>query len=339
MSRPARVSRLLLTALLMVAALAFAACGSDEEAASDGAAAPAADGKPESTSIKIGASKIGAYTPLHVADKLGYFKEEGLDVGIEIGAGGAEQLPLAIQGQLQLVVTPITTAFSAAEQGLDIVLMPSPTYRAKDAEPEQTATLVRSDSDIKSVKDLEGKKIAINVINSVNWLYNRAMLDNAGVDLSKITYVEVPFPNMVDALLNKSVDAIVEVQPFVFIGESTGKAKVLAYDFLETEPGVKLTAYGASREWADKNPNTMAAVQRALTKAVEHLQSNPDEATKLIAEYTGSEEKLIEGTGLPEWATEDLTPEEMQSVMDLMLKYEVLKEPQDAGKLLWAPKG
>lgn len=213
----------------------------------------------------MGASQIAAYTPLHAAKKLGYFEEEGprrhgrgrrrwrgaVAAG---GPGHAADRRHAAQHRDR----------GGAQEGLELALIPSPTYQAKSEAPGQTATLVSKDSDIKTLKDLEGKKVAINVINSVNWLYNRAMLDKAGVDLERITYVEVPFPNMMDALKNGSVDAIVEVQPFVYLAETVGNARVLAYDFLETQPGVKITAYAASRAWADEHPNAIAAVQRAL---------------------------------------------------------------------------
>ena len=55
---------------------------------------------------------------------------------------------------------------------------------------------------VKSLKDLEGKRVAVNVINSTAWLHAVALLEKHGVDRTKVRFTEVPFPQMNDPLLN-----------------------------------------------------------------------------------------------------------------------------------------
>lgn len=58
-----------------------------------------------------------------------------------------------------------------------------------------------------------------------------------------------------------------------------------------------------------------------------------------MAEYTGAEKELIDGTGVPEWSSEDLTVDELTGVMDLMLEHNVIEDAVDLSKLIWGPSG
>ncbi|MGQ0653256.1 MAG: ABC transporter substrate-binding protein [Betaproteobacteria bacterium] len=62
-------------------------------------------------------------TPLYTANKLGYFKDVGLEVAIDFTAGGAQSLPLVMQGTLQLSNAPIVSVALAHQQGFELRLI------------------------------------------------------------------------------------------------------------------------------------------------------------------------------------------------------------------------
>ena len=74
-------------------------------------------------------------------------------------------------------------------------------------------------SDIKEPKDLEGKTIAANTLNNICEVTINATLEEKGVDVSKLKYTEIPFPEMVGALEKGRVDAACVVEPFVSPGQ------------------------------------------------------------------------------------------------------------------------
>src|ERR1700730_4507210 len=148
--------------------------------------------KPELAEIQVGILPIAAHTPIFAAQELGYFAEGGLKVVTQFSVGGAALLPLLIQGQMQIGNVPISTVLQARALTLDVVIIGPGTYVEKSQPPAQTATIVKADSKIERLSDLAGKTIAVNVINSVNWLYNRALLQKARIDLKTVTYVELP---------------------------------------------------------------------------------------------------------------------------------------------------
>jgi sulfonate transport system substrate-binding protein len=77
--------------------------------------------------------------------------------------------------------------------------------------------LVHKDSPIKSVKDLKGKVIATNAGGSAVDIVMRAALKKNGLDDKKdVSFVEAAFPNMKAMLLERKVDLIPSVIPFIF---------------------------------------------------------------------------------------------------------------------------
>lgn len=295
-------------------------------------AAPAA-AQPETSKLRIAAIPIAGFTPIYAADKLGFFKQEGLEVTIDKAAGGAQTLPLLVQGTLQLAVTPVVSVALANQQGFNVRIIP-PALDDKRNAPGQTAQIVLKDSPIQSPADLKGKRVAVNVINSVNWLYDRAFIRLKGkIDPATVNYSEVPFPSMVDALLRGSVDAINVPQPFHHIAVQTGKVRVLGYPFVETQPGLHIAPYAGTTAWLDANPKTVKAFVNAMTKAIDHMRKNPDDAKRLISEFTGAKPELVAAVPLDDWST-TLSTSDVAATLNVMKQEGILKKDLNAADMI-----
>jgi NitT/TauT family transport system substrate-binding protein len=289
--------------------------------------------QPETSKLRISAVPIAGFTPIYAADKLGFFKQEGLEVTIDRAAGGAQTVPLLIQGTLQLAVTPIVSAALANQQGFNLRLVP-PSLDEKRSVPGQTAQIVLADSAIKSPGDLKGRRIAVNTINSVNWLYDRAFVRSKGkLAPTDVQYTEVPFPSMVDTLLRGSVDAINVPQPFHHIAVATGKVRVLGYPFVEIQPGLHIAPYAATAAWLDANPKTVKAFVSAMRMAVEHMRGNPQDAKRLIAEFTGAKPELVEAVPIDDWST-TLAVDDVQKTLEIMKQEGILKKELNAKEMI-----
>ena len=288
--------------------------------------------QPETSKLRISAVPIAGFTPIYAADKLGFFKQEGLEVTIDRAAGGAQTVPLLVQGTLQLAVTPVVSAALANQQGFNLRIIP-PSLDEKRKVPGQTAQIVLADSAIKSPADLKGKRVAVNTINSVNWLYDRAFVRSKKLDPSEVQYTEVPFPSMVDTLLRGSVDAINVPQPFHHIAIATGKARVLGYPFVEIQPGLHIAPYAGTAAWLDANPKTVKAFVSAMRKAVEHMRNNPQDAKKMIAEFTGAKPELVDVIPIDDWST-TLAVEDVQKTLQIMKQEGVLKRDLNAREII-----
>lgn len=294
--------------------------------------APAWGQAPETPKLRVSTIPIAGMVPIHAANKLGYFKDAGLEVNVEFAAGGAQTVPLLVQGTLQLANGPAVSIALANQQGFNLRLIP-PTLDDKRSPPGQTASLVKSDGPVKSVADLKGRRIGVNTINSVNWLYDRAFLRKHGLDPSQVTYVEIPFPSMIDALARGSVDAINVAQPFHRIAVNSGQARVLGHPFVEVQPGLHIAAYAGSATWLDTNPNTVRAFVDAMRRSVEYLRASPNEAKNLIAEFTKSKRELVEQIPIDDWSTE-LSVADVAATLRVMQQEGLLKKPLEAKSLI-----
>jgi NitT/TauT family transport system substrate-binding protein len=286
--------------------------------------------------IRLGLLPFSESLGAVVADKQGYFKAEGLDVEVTKINSGAVGVTVLQAGKLDIIFSNTVSTLQAMEQGLDaVILAPGAVVRASGADTT-IALMVRKGS-LKSVKELEGKRVAVNVINSTAWLHAVAMLDKHGVDRSKVRFSEVPFPQMNDPLVNGQLDAIYQVEPFRSVLMATGKAEVVGYPYVETLPDSDITQYLALTSWVEKNRATAAKFARAIAKGAQFASVPSNEAALREAnvQFTGLNPALKDVVMLPRFGTA-VSPAEIGRTMDLMLKYGMLKQKVDLSKRILA---
>ena len=280
--------------------------------------------------IKLGLLPFSESLAAVIADKQGFFKEEGLDVESTKFDSGAVAVPVLQSGRIDIVLSNTVSTFQAIEQGLDaLVLAPGAIVRV--APPDTTTALIVRKDSIKSLKDLEGKRIAVNVINSSAWLHMVAALEKHGVDRSKVRFAEVPFPQMNEPLLSGQLDAIGQVEPFRSALMATGKTEIVSWTYVETAPNTDITQYIALSPWVEKNRATAARFVRAVTKGARFAASNEAVTRDINQQFTNLNPALKDKVLLPRLGTE-ISLNELNHTMEMMRKYGLLKAPVDLSK-------
>ena len=285
--------------------------------------------------VRLGVLPFSESLAAIIADKQGFFKEEGIEAEISKFDSGAIAVPVLQSGRMDIVLSNTVSTLQAIEQGLDaIVIAPGAIVRSSPPDTT-TALIVRKDS-IKSLKDLEGKRIAVNVINSSAWLHMVATLDKHGVDWTKVRFSEVPFPQMNDPLLNGQLDAIGQVEPFRSALMATGKAEIMSWTYIETAPNSDITQYIALTSWVDKNRATAAKFVRALTKGAKFAETNEAITRDINQQFTNLNPALKDKVLLPRLGTA-INLKEMNHTIQMMQKYGLLKTPVDLSKRVFTP--
>jgi NitT/TauT family transport system substrate-binding protein len=277
--------------------------------------------------IKVGILPFSESLGSVIADKKGYFKDEGLEVEFTKFDSGALAVPVLQSGRIDIVLSNTVTTLQAIEQGLDAIVL-APGAIVRTSPPDTTTALIVLKDGIKSPKDLEGKRVGVNVINSSAWLHIVAALDKAGVDRSKVRFTEVPFPQMNDPLLNGQLDAIGQVEPFRSALMSTGKAEVISWPYVETAPNTDITQYIALRPWVEKNRATVVKFVRAVIKGAQFAVANEAETREINQQFTNLNPALKDKVLLPRLGTE-ISLKEFTHTMEMMQKYGLLKKPID----------
>jgi NitT/TauT family transport system substrate-binding protein len=183
---------------------------------------------------------------------------------------------------------------------------------------------------------LEGKRVAVNVINSTAWLHAVALLDKHGVDRTKVRFSEVPFPQMNDPLLNGQLDAVVQVEPFRSALMATGNAEIIGWPYVETAPNTDITQYIALTPWVEKNKAVAAKFVRAVTKGAQFAAANEAATRDINMQFTNLNPALKDKVLLPRLGTA-INLKEMNHTMAMMQKYGLLKTPVDLSKRVFKP--
>ena len=196
------------------AALLLAGCGT-------GAESPEAEGldpaEPVAVNVAETAGVPSAY--LNYGVQQGFFEEEGLDVTVDVSAGGAAAVPGLMSGGLQLAGSNTVSALLAVEKGLPITMVAPGTFGSETEGEDFSAVLVAENSDIREPADLAGSTIAVNTLENIGDVTISAALEEHGVDPAGVEFVEIGFPDMIPALERGQIDAAWEIEPFVNVAD------------------------------------------------------------------------------------------------------------------------
>ncbi|WP_406170133.1 ABC transporter substrate-binding protein [Streptomyces canus] len=301
-------------------ALVLTACGGDGDSmSSDGGRA----------TVRVAALPLSDCAMLYIAQNRGLFKKEGLDVRVQQIQQSLQALPALSKGQIDMVASAnYVTYFQAQDQGtLDIRIV----AEAIRAAPRMMDVLVPKDSHIKTLADLAGKKLAVNVLNNVQSLTFNEILAKQGV--GRPEYRQIPFPQMGAALDKGQVDAVHAVEPFDSSIQDELGARVLVDGSSAPVESIPLSGYITTARFAGKNADALARFQRALKAAVKLAEADPSLVRAVLPTYTKVTKEQAEKIDLPVYpATMDGT--QLARLTELMGKQNMLKKPIDPTTLL-----
>jgi NitT/TauT family transport system substrate-binding protein len=284
--------------------------------------------------LRVSIIPINDVAPLFVAIQNGYFRDLGLEIDTTPSAGGAAGIPGLIGGSFDIVYGNVVSVLLASQQGLDIkVIAPGTKVSARDA--DTTPILVRSDSGIKTGKDLEGKSISVNTRNNVIWLYARAWIKATGGDPEKVTFKEIPFPQVEDALRQGRVDASFLVAPFSIVSRQKPGLTAIANPYSDLQLGVDVGQYITTGKLLSTKPETIKKFVAGLRKGVEWFNANPnsDALLTLISGYTKTDASILKSIALPAMPLHTDLPQ-VKKTMELMIENKLLTGPLDLTKII-----
>jgi NitT/TauT family transport system substrate-binding protein len=249
-----------------------------------GAAAQAPEKK--KITIAVGGKTLFYYLPLTVAERKGYFKDEGLEVEIPDFPGGARALQALVGGSADMVS-------GAYEHTINMIAKKQP-IKAVVLQAKYSSIVLLLPKDkaakYKSAKDLKGLKIGVTAPGSSTNMFVNNLLAKDGLKPNDVSIVGVGTGAGAFAALDKGeIDAISNLDPVITQLESTGKFVAVADS--RTEKGMK-EIYGGdyhasviyiTDEFIKKNPNTVQAVVNAMVRANRWIaKATPQEIVDLM---------------------------------------------------------
>jgi NitT/TauT family transport system substrate-binding protein len=243
--------------------------------------------KPKLT-IAVGGKNLLYYLPLTIAETLGYFKAEGLDVTIVDFAGGSKALQAVVGGSADVVSGAFEHTLLMQAKGLRLrafVLQGRAPQVVLGVNPKTMPHY-------RSVADLRGRKIGVTAPGSSTNILANFVLAKAGVKPSEVSIIGVGAgPGAVAAMRAGQVDAISNLDPVITLLQRSGDLKIVSDTRIVA---VADAAFGgpmpagclyAPQDFIDRNPRAVQALANAIVRADKWIQqAGPADIVKAVPE-------------------------------------------------------
>ena len=239
-------------------------------------------------SIAVGGKNLFYYLPLTVAEQLGYFKDEGLQVEISDFAGGAKALQAMVGGSADVVSGAYEHTINMQAKNQPIVA-----FVLQGRAPQIVlAASNKTMPNYKTVADLKGKKIGVTAPGSSTSIMASFVLAKGGLKPTDVSFIGVGAASgALSALRSGQIDAIANLDPVISMLEQKNEIKTIAdtRTLKDTNavfggPMPAATLY-APEAFIKKYPNTTQALTNAMVRALKWIQkAGPSDIIKAVPE-------------------------------------------------------
>ncbi len=232
-----------------------------------GSVAKAAD----EVSIRLNWYLVGFHAPIYLGKEKGFFSDEGIDLTINEGRGSGVAAKVVGAKDDLFGIADAGTMIIAAAKGIPIKAVMSP----MNISP--FGVVSRADANIKTPKDLEGKRLAVTAGDSLTQLFPAVIKAN-GLDESKINMVFVDPAAKVVSVLEKKADALLGSADAQFFQIEAKGVKASALNFADIGVNTVGLSIIAHEDTVKEKGDLIKRFVKAMRRSYEAAQKDPDAA-------------------------------------------------------------
>lgn len=230
--------------------------------------------------VLLGQSSWIGYAPLYLADQKGFFDDHGADVDVQFFESKTDSKSALAAGRIQGMSTTVDTHVMSAASGMDIsIVLALDTSDGGDG--------LSALKDIPDIPSLKGHSVALDTSGGASYFWFQYLLQQEGMTLDDVQVVNMSSGDAGAAFVAGEVDAAVTWEPWLSKAKETDNGSVLI-DSSET-PGIIVDALAMDKDFAAEYPGTVKAIVEGWYDALAYMESDPDDAYKIMMEYTGDE--------------------------------------------------
>lgn len=247
--------------------------------------------------IMVGGITKMVYLPAKLAEQLGYFKEEGLDVELQSQPAGVDAENELLAGAVQAVVGFYDHSIDLQTKGKEITAIVI--FGQVPGEVELVST--KASATVKSMADVKGKTLGVTGLGSSTNFLTQYLASRHGITSNQFSVLPVGADNtFIAAMKQGRIDAGMTTEPTVSQMLKTGDAKVLV-DMRSVEGTVKALGglYPASslyvqRNWLNAHKDEASKLARAFVKTLKFIKTHSaaEIADKMPKDYYGNNKAL-----------------------------------------------
>ena len=239
-------------------------------------------------SIAVGGKNLLYYLPLTIAEQLGYFKDEGLQVEISDFAGGAKALQALVGGSADVVSGAYEHTINMQSKGQIITA-----FVLQGRAPQIVVGVSnKTMPNYKTIADLKGKKIGVTAPGSSTNMVANFVLAKGGLKPTDVSFIGVgTAAGALSALRSGQIDAMSNLDPVNTMLEQKKEIRIIAdtrtlkdTNDLFGGPMPAASLY-APEAFLKKYPNTSQALANAMVRSLKWLQkAGPSDIIKVVPE-------------------------------------------------------
>lgn len=296
------------------------------------AATPAFAADPAPLVVRVAATANDTYAQAYYAQDLGYFKKAGLDVQLTTFTNGASVAQAVASGAVDIGISNVVQIATAVSKGIPFQYFAGGGLYSSEA--PTSALLVGSASTVKLAKDFDGKTIAVSTLKDLSYLATRSWLADNGADLTKITFIEVPFSAMGASLQRGTVAGAVISEPFFTFAKEAG-AHVFAPTYDAIAKHFLISGWFATADYLKNNAEAAKRFTLAIHEAGRWANTHHAESAAILVKYAKLTPEVAARMTRCQYA-ERLSVAQLQPTIDLSVRYKLLDRPLAAADIIAA---
>jgi NitT/TauT family transport system substrate-binding protein len=260
----------------------------------------------------------------------GLFKRAGLDVVLTAAKSGSAVSAAVAGATIDIGKASLLGLITGYTKGVPFALV-APASLYNSAAPV-AGTLVRSDSPLKTARDLSDKTVSVQSIKGFLQIALMNWIDQHGGDSNSVKYLELSPSAASAALLSGRVDAATMANPMLAATLNTKKAKVYAWSCDSVGKYYLQAGYFCTTDYAAKNADVVMRFARVVAEASAYTNTHLAETVDMIAKFTDVAPEDVANMTRVTCGTK-LDPAQIQPVVDVALKYKLIPARFDAREM------
>lgn len=297
------------------------------------ASVPASAADPIDTSVvRIATSPIDSAAEPYYAQEMGFFRNAQLNVELQTISNGASIATAVASGAIDVGVGSSIPLALAHERGLPFaILFPAAVY---DRASPTTVLMVPKNSTVATAKDLNGKTVGTQALQTISQLAPEDWIDAHGGDSKSVRFIEMPSAQLAGAMAQGRVDAIVAIEPTATTAAADGRTFGDVYS--ELPQGFAINVWFTTRTWAQAHPQLLAKLIAVFQTTARWANAHPRESGEILEKYAKVSPAVVHDMNRCVYGTR-LDSRAIQPNIDLALKYGLLTRSFPATELTFQP--
>jgi len=288
--------------------------------------------------VRVFVSPRFTVAPIYLADELGLFRSQGLELDILEGPESAQSLPLLVSGKLDVSLAPVTPAlFNAIAKGARVrvvacreALVPGcvvggAVYGRRSVFPQG----------LEDLRKLRGKHVAVTGPASLTAFWLDTLLESAGMSVNDVRVLYLRLAESAAALAGGKIDAAV-FGPLDKNSDYAAADIVKSRSAAEMLPGFQYTFVLYGKSLLDEDPSSGTAFLDAFLGGVEaFLSGRTPRAFDRLAQALRADPAAARGACRDQFSTSGaVDPSSIQRLLDWATRRGFLSVPLKASEVI-----